>query len=57
VFLDNIIMSDDYVITTGDLKIEATESLGVTMFKHMKKHKDNVAQVRTYLKIFKIPTV
>ncbi|KAH0818935.1 hypothetical protein GEV33_003856 [Tenebrio molitor] len=42
---NNIIMSDDYVITTGDLKIEATESLGVTMFKHMKKHKDNVAQI------------
>jgi hypothetical protein len=40
-------LSDDYVITAADVKFEATESLGVTMFKRMKKHKDNVAQVTT----------
>ncbi|KAJ3649433.1 hypothetical protein Zmor_021774 [Zophobas morio] len=38
-------MSIDNIITTPDIAIEPTQSLGSFIFTNMKKHKDNIAQI------------
>ena len=38
-------MSEDNIITTPDVAIKPTQSMGWFMFTNMKKHKDNIAQV------------